>query len=48
MYSDLMDFLDDPRTGKAIPIYWCEKHKKVCTNNICSDYISCDFDDLEE
>ena len=51
MYSDIMDWEQDAKTGKATPIYWCEKNKKVCSTNICNVcdyYVSCDFDDLEE
>lgn len=48
MYSDIMDWEEDAKTGKAKAIYWCEKNKKVCNTNMCDDYVSCDFDDLEE
>ena len=47
MYSELIDWEDDPTTGKTKAIYWCDKHKKVCATNMRGDYISCEFDDLE-
>lgn len=48
MYSDIMDWEQDAKTGKATAIYWCEKNKKVCDTNMCDYYVSCDFDDEEE
>ncbi|MBO7450227.1 MAG: hypothetical protein J6U54_07625 [Clostridiales bacterium] len=35
-HYELVDWEDDAITGKAIPIYWCEKGVKDCTD--CSDY----------
>lgn len=29
-YSDICDWDQDPKTGKASPIYWCEKLKIIC------------------
>lgn len=29
-YSDIYDWDQDPDTGKALPIYWCEKLKEMC------------------
>ena len=31
-YSDIADWEQDEKTGKATSIYWCEKHKKFCTD----------------
>ena len=31
-YSDIADWVEDKKTGKATPIYWCEKHKHDCDN----------------
>ena len=29
-YSEIMDWEQDAKTGKAKPIYWCERHKELC------------------
>lgn len=29
-YSDIADWEQDKETGKATPIYWCEKLKHLC------------------
>lgn len=29
-YSEIMDWEQDAKTGKAKPIYWCERHKEPC------------------
>ena len=29
-YSDIADWVQDVKTGKATPIYWCEKLKHLC------------------
>ena len=31
-YSDIADWEQDKKTGKATPIYWCERHKEFCAN----------------
>lgn len=50
LHSDLADWEEDAKTGKAKAIYWCKKNNKICNSNtntnICDDYISCNFDDF--
>lgn len=29
-YSEIMEWEQDAKTGKAKPIYWCERHKELC------------------
>ena len=29
-YSEIMDWEQDAKTGKAKPLYWCERHKEPC------------------
>lgn len=29
-YSIISDWEQDVKTGKAMAIYWCEKHKQFC------------------
>jgi len=31
VYTDIADWEQDARTGKATPIYWCERYKKLCS-----------------
>jgi hypothetical protein len=31
-YSDIAEWELDKKTGKATPIYWCEKYKKLCAD----------------
>lgn len=31
-YIDLADWDQDETTGKAIPVYWCERYKKECSS----------------
>lgn len=31
-YTDLFDWEQDERTGKATPVYWCEKHREFCSD----------------
>lgn len=33
-YSEIVDWEQDAKTGKAKPIYWCEKHKEPCTDSV--------------
>lgn len=35
MYSDIMDWEQDAKTGKTTAIYWCEKNKKKFVILIC-------------
>lgn len=30
-YTDIADWEQDARTGKATPVYWCERNKKLCS-----------------
>ncbi len=30
-YTDIADWEQDVRTGKATPVYWCERYKKLCS-----------------
>ena len=32
-YSEIMDWEQDAKTGKAKPIYWCERHKEPKTGH---------------
>ena len=43
VYSDIADWEQNGKTGKAKAIYWCERHKKLC-NNIQE----CQFEDNGE
>ena len=29
-YSDITDWKQDKRTGKAAPVYWCKRYKHFC------------------
>ena len=29
-YTDRADWVQDTKTGKAEPIYWCERYNKCC------------------
>lgn len=31
-YSDIADWDQDKITGKASPVYWCERYKKMCSD----------------
>ena len=31
-YSDIADWEQDKTTGKANPVYWCERYKKMCSS----------------
>ena len=31
-YTDIADWEQDKTTGKASPVYWCERYKKMCSN----------------
>ena len=33
-HSEIVDWEQDAKTGKAKPIYWCERHKKPCDDEI--------------
>ncbi len=41
--SDIADWEQDAKTGKAKAIYWCERHEKLC-----SDIQECQFEDNGE
>lgn len=30
VYCEIVDWVQDAKTGEATPIYWCEKHKHYC------------------
>lgn len=32
IYSDIADWEQDEKTGKAKAVYWCKKHEKLCEN----------------
>lgn len=32
VYSEISDWEQDEKTGKAKVIYWCKKHKKHCND----------------
>ena len=32
VYADIADWEQDKKTGKAKPIYWCEKYKHHCND----------------
>lgn len=34
IYSDIYDWKQDAKTGKAIPEYWCEKFKKIANKTV--------------
>lgn len=29
-YSEIVDWVQDEKTGKATPLYWCERRNKTC------------------
>jgi hypothetical protein len=31
-YIDIADWEQDETTGKAKPVYWCERFKKLCSS----------------
>ena len=31
-YTDIADWEQDKRTGKATPVYWCEKYRDFCSD----------------
>lgn len=31
-YTDIADWEQDETTGKAKPVYWCERYKKLCSS----------------
>lgn len=31
-YTDIADWEQDKTTGKARPVYWCERYKKMCSS----------------
>ena len=33
-YSEIVDWEQDTKTGKAKPIYWCERHKEPCEDAV--------------
>jgi len=37
-YSEIMDWEQDTKTGKAKPIYWCERHKEPKTGHWIRTY----------
>lgn len=42
IYSDLYDWEQNAKTGKATPKYWCEKLKKIAdktADEFCDDFI---------
>ena len=39
-YTDIADWEQDKKTGKATPIYWCKRHKKVCADIRECQYIN--------
>ena len=52
-YSEIVDWEQDAKTGKAKPIYWCERHKEPCKDAVSRQaslstiedmYIACDGD----
>lgn len=43
-YSEIMDWEQDAKTGKAKPIYWCERHKEPKTGKwkfVCQHWRKC-------
>ena len=46
IHADLADWVQDKRTGKAYPVYYCERRKKMCAS---CNFIYCrHFDDGKE
>lgn len=31
-YTDIADWEQDKTIGKARPVYWCERYKKMCSS----------------
>lgn len=31
-YTDIADWEQDKITGKARPVYWCERYEKLCSS----------------
>ena len=44
-YSEIVDWEQDTKTGKAKPIYWCERHKEPCEDAISRQAV---LDGIEE
>lgn len=38
-YTDIADWEEDKKTGKAKPIYWCERYNKYCEDIKECEYI---------
>ena len=38
-YSEIMDWEQDAKTGKAKPIYWCERHKEPCDDVVSREAV---------
>ena len=38
-YSEIMDWEQDAKTGKAKPIYWCERHKEPCDDVVSREWL---------
>ena len=38
LYTDIADWEQDKTTGKAKPVYWCNRYKLLC-----SDVIDCKY-----
>lgn len=43
IYSDIADWEQNKKIGKAKAVYWCERHKKLC-----NDIQECQFEDNGE
>ena len=39
VYTDIADWEQDKKTGKAKPIYWCERYNKHCEDIKECEYI---------
>ena len=42
-YADIYDWEQDAKTGKAKPLYWCERHSQFC-----EDMKECSYKESEE
>lgn len=47
-YSDIAGWEQDKKTGKANPIYWCEKYKKHCMDIKECQHISAEGSENED
>ena len=43
-YTEIVDWEQDKKTGKAEPIYWCERYEKECNDIKECEYLLKEID----